>query len=411
MADLDYMSHYTVVSSDSEVLNRPDKTFSVRGQADFLAVALALEIPILSHRNNAPVNSDLVASGSGLSFAVSRSTTEYRPSLSYDFVGDPPTHWFKRATFLDSLTVRRHVTKRIVTATEAGMDDARQLASITNEMRILANKSLRRHQNIVSLLFISWHDTPSHGRFWPQLLLECAEQGTLADYVKSKPLEFRTKVSLGLDITKGLNHLHSHKVAHCDLKPANILIFAEPERARYSSVGIDPVVAKLCDFGSAVIMSDYQPSGAFKYRMGSFPWMSPELDLALPIKVDLLQKADVFSFGLVMASILMNEVTPFEGIDPEEITELKRAGIAEGVVSAYSTILTNLQSCAQFVEGQASLTKLLLLQTLASDPVHRSDWEPIFRCLKLGLLLGRVHGGETVTVEATFPGVVAGGAP
>jgi hypothetical protein len=403
MADLDYMTYYTTVSSESEILNRPHR---IKGQADFLAIALAMEVPILSARNNVPASSDLAASGSGLSFAVSRSTTEYRPNLSYDFVASPPTHWFKRTTFLDSLTVQRHVTKRIVTATEAGMDDARQLASITNEIRILGNMSLRRHQNIVSLLFISWHDAPSHGRFWPQLLLECAEKGTLADYVQLNQLEFRTKIALGLDIVKGLNYLHLHKVVHCDLKPANVLIFADAERTQFSSIGIDAVVAKLCDLGSAVIMSDYQPGDTFRNRIGSFPWMSPELDLALPIEINMLPKADIFSFGLVMASILMNGATPFDGVDPKDITESKRAETTESAGSAYSIVLANIRSVAPFVEGQESLITLLLQHTLASDPAQRSDWKPVFYCLQLALLLDRDHGNKTATMAATLSDVI-----
>jgi hypothetical protein len=44
----------------------------------------------------------------------------------------------------DSFTTKRHVSKRIVTTMEVGilMDDARHLASIVNEMRILANETL-----------------------------------------------------------------------------------------------------------------------------------------------------------------------------------------------------------------------------------------------------------------------------
>jgi serine/threonine protein kinase len=119
----------------------------------------------------------------------------------------------------------------------------------------------------------------------------------LADYMKSNSPEFRTKITLGLDIIKGLNHLHIHKIVHCDLKPANILIFLDPDRAKYSSLGIDPVVAKLCDFGYAVIVSDYHPDDIFKNTIGMFPWISPELEFALPIDIDMLPKTDVFSFG------------------------------------------------------------------------------------------------------------------
>jgi len=402
MADLDY----TPVQSNSEVLNRPDQTYTVRGQAGFLAVALALRVPILSAKNNVTANSNLAASGSGLSFAVSRSTAEFRPNLAYDFANGPPTDWFKSKTHLGAFTIRRHVTKRIATSTEEGMDDARQLASITNEMRILANRTLRESPHIVTLFCVSWYEAPSYGRFWPQLLLECAEEGTLADYVKSKRLNFRTKVSLGLDILGGLNFLHIHKVVHCDLKPANILIFAALEAGEFSRFGIEPFVAKLCDFGSAVILSDYQGGDPFQYRIGSFPWMSPELDLALPIDIDLLPKSDIFSFGLVMACIFMDGTIPFDNLAPKEITNLKLVEIGSDVASAYSTVRENIQSVASFTQGQEPFIMMLLLQTLAPNPVHRFDWKPICQYLKFGLLLDLRQGNNAVAANTTPSAVI-----
>jgi hypothetical protein len=71
MADLDYGS-YTGVASNSELLSRPDKTFSVKGQAGFIAMALALGVPVIGAENNLAAFSHLAASGSGLSFNVSR---------------------------------------------------------------------------------------------------------------------------------------------------------------------------------------------------------------------------------------------------------------------------------------------------------------------------------------------------
>jgi hypothetical protein len=73
MADLDYGS-YTGVASNSELLTRPDKTFSIKGQAGFLVVVLALGVLVIGAESNLAAFYHLVASGSvpGLSFNVSR---------------------------------------------------------------------------------------------------------------------------------------------------------------------------------------------------------------------------------------------------------------------------------------------------------------------------------------------------
>jgi hypothetical protein len=160
MADLDYVT----VQADSETLNRPNRTYAIKGQAGFLALALALRVPILSEENNVPADLHSAPSRRGLSSDVSRSIMEFKPELNNGFVNGLPTDWFQSTP--DALTIRRHVTKRIATIAEADVDDARHLASITNEMRTLANRSLRRCRHIVALLFVSWNEMPDNGRFW-----------------------------------------------------------------------------------------------------------------------------------------------------------------------------------------------------------------------------------------------------
>jgi hypothetical protein len=51
--------------------------------------------------------------------------------------------------------------------------------------------------------------------------------------------------------------------------------------------------------------------------------MSPELELSLPVENDLLHKMDIFSYGLVMASVFMDGAVPYKGLNPEEVTSLK----------------------------------------------------------------------------------------
>ncbi|CAH8430201.1 unnamed protein product [Dicrocoelium dendriticum] len=57
-------------------------------------------------------------------------------------------------------------------------------------------------------------------------LTEFINGGSLADLLSAKSLDlpWSVRISLGLDIAKGLHHLHSHNLIHRDLSSANILI-------------------------------------------------------------------------------------------------------------------------------------------------------------------------------------------
>lgn len=387
MADLD-MEISEPAAATSELLNRPDKTFSVTGQAGFFAVALHLDIPILSSARN--VNSEVFpsASSTGASFEVSSFIEEFKANIGQDFVNSFASNWFdplNSAVALGNLAQRsfnlRYVTKRIITA--PGSTDCRQLASIVNEMRVLSNRTLRSSRNIVSLLAISWFEPPSSGRFWPQLLLESADLGTLSSFVSSKELNFQTKTILGLDIISGLQFLHFHGIVHCDLKPLNILVFSHTSINHATSLGIEPITAKICDFGSAVILSDYNVDKPFQARIGTFPWLSPELDLSLPIENNLLHKTDIFSYGLVMASVFMDGAIPYEGLNPEEVISLKL-----GNAAGWQNVIAEVRSKRSLSEKENPFVSMLLLQTVLPNPDDRFSIDLIMSVLKLALLFG-----------------------
>ncbi|KKY15325.1 hypothetical protein UCRPC4_g06382 [Phaeomoniella chlamydospora] len=375
MADLD-LGFYEAVEASSEVMNRPNKTLFVNGQASFLGLVLNLRIPIL---------------GSGSSFAVERFVDEFSVHFDKDFVNLVADDWFKSNKIESSRQTKfQYVAKKIVTSRDAQVTEAQQLASIVNEARILSNKSLRKSRNIVTLLGVSWFERPDQGRYWPQLLVEAAEHGTLQQYVRSKVLNFQTKTLLGLDILCGLNYLHIHDIVHCDLKPSNILVFLDrdPEHGASSDYGVENVVAKICDFGSAVILSDYNTESPFQARVGTLPWMAPEMELALPIDHGTLFKADIYSFGLVMASVWMNGLTPFDGLHADDITAIKLAEL-----SAYHTIDADMRAKANMTSLQQALASKLLIQTLAANPDHRFDLEAIMMHMKFAVLVASMYQG------------------
>jgi len=152
----------------------------------------------------------------------------------------------------------------------------------TLRKEILVHSALKEHENICKLLFLGWEA----GSPIPLLALELAAFGSL-EYVLCSPgvgPTFLQKQYLTVDIARGLNALHLCNVCHVDLKPANILVQRQSDR----------VIAKIADFGGAAHPNS-QPT------VGTPLWSAPEVLLGGG-SIDWV-KADVYSFGLIIASL------------------------------------------------------------------------------------------------------------
>uniref|UniRef100_A0A5K3G018 dual-specificity kinase n=1 Tax=Mesocestoides corti TaxID=53468 RepID=A0A5K3G018_MESCO len=78
-------------------------------------------------------------------------------------------------------------------------------------------------------------------------LTEYANGGSLADLLTaaSAPLPWTCRVSLALDIIRGLGHLHEHRLIHRDLSSQNILIRVNLDGS------VAPLSAWTCNCGGA----------------------------------------------------------------------------------------------------------------------------------------------------------------
>lgn len=309
--EISYSVEYDEPGPDSEYSVQPRVTI---GLAGFLALALALDIPVLSDdvSHERWGQSTL---GRGTSFLVSRSfllqshggTRYLDPNATIDGkpggVGD-------RLEACKSL-----VSKRICRQTRDD-NDHECLEAMIKEMRILGHGTLRDHENIVRMVCIDWSGDcadPVGSRCWPSLILECASQGTLGEYLKRGTHSWDTKWYHFLGISEGLQFLHDHLVAHCDLKPENILVCGESQNA----------VVKITDFGFAVVMSDYDEDAVLTWMAGTPPWNAPELTVSSGRKVRDLHKADIYTMGLLFAVIALQGNTPWEVSSVCSFQELK----------------------------------------------------------------------------------------
>ncbi|KAJ6559757.1 kinase-like domain-containing protein, partial [Mycena capillaripes] len=96
-----------------------------------------------------------------------------------------------------------------------------------------------------------------------------------------------------LDVSRGLEYLHSRKICHGDLKGVNVLVDSS-ERAL------------LCDFGLARVKADVTTRSNHHGErgiIGSRNWMAPELLAGSPVKLP----SDVYAFGMTIYELYTDE--------------------------------------------------------------------------------------------------------
>ncbi|KAF7809614.1 serine/threonine-protein kinase STY17 isoform X1 [Senna tora] len=148
-----------------------------------------------------------------------------------------------------------------------------------------------RHKNVVQ--FIGACTQP------PNLCIvtEFMSRGSIHDFLHKQRGVFKlpSLLKVAIDVSKGMNYLHQSNIIHRDLKSANLLM-DENE------------VVKVADFGVARVQAQ---SGAMTSETGTYRWMAPEIIEHKPYD----QKADVFSFGIVLWELLTGEL-PYTYLTP-----------------------------------------------------------------------------------------------
>ena len=114
-----------------------------------------------------------------------------------------------------------------------------------------------RHPNIVNVFdFGEFEGTP-------YMIVEFVEGGSLANVVKSGPLERKAMLSYLHGIAGALDYAHSRGIVHRDVKPANVLLGAENT----------PILA---DFGLAKLMESSSIKSLTGVTTGTPAYMAPE---------------------------------------------------------------------------------------------------------------------------------------
>ncbi|XP_070165949.1 death-associated protein kinase 1 isoform X3 [Polyergus mexicanus] len=208
-------------------------------------------------------------------------------------------------------------------------------ADIAREAGLLARL---RHPNIVSLYKVIDTGTTV------VLLLELITGGELFHWAPSGEIEAAHVVR---QVLMALSHLHSHQVAHLDIKPENILLSTTPPM---------PSI-KLIDLG---LSHRLVPGSEHRALFGTPEFVAPEIVNYEPLSLG----TDLWAVG-VLTYILLSGASPFLGEDKQE---------------TYANVAAcQYQFDNEYFNNVSEIAKDFIRSLLIKDPKERGSAES---CLK-----------------------------
>ena len=168
-------------------------------------------------------------------------------------------------------------------------------ATMREEIGVMA--ALGRHPHIVGLV-----ETFETKGAWA-LVLDLATGGEVFDRIcEEGPYSERSAAALVREVAEALDHVHSKSIAHCDLKPENLLLASKAADA--------PV--RVCDFGLAGFFGRRHAG-----RRGTVTYMAPEIFASKEFTFD--PGVDMWALGVILF-VLLGGYHPF---DPEGVADDK----------------------------------------------------------------------------------------
>lgn len=179
--------------------------------------------------------------------------------------------------------LERWVAIKVLTNTEVGNTNTGFLKRFQREAKAIA---ALRHPNILTI-----HDYGEEEGLG-YIVMEYVSGGTMKDLLNGEPMTWKEAATLVLPIARAMAYAHSRRILHCDLKPANILLYRQDW----------PLLA---DFGLFQMRgTPEQDNGGLV--TGTPAYVSPEQLTGEGVS----RQSDIYSLGVVLYELLTGRL-PF----------------------------------------------------------------------------------------------------
>jgi len=191
-----------------------------------------------------------------------------------------------------------------------GVTQEERQATIRSFLTECNNASQLQHPNVVHVVGIYYPAPESRLPWLVMEMMDCSLTGLLEKY-ETGILLFHVKLSILVDVSKGLEFLHGQDVIHRDLSSNNVLLTKD-------------CVAKISDFGVAKCIQHNKIKTQTQVP-GMLYFMPPE---AVLVKPRYGKPVDVFSLGCIACHVMSQQWPVPKDLLPEDsmiaLTEVQR---------------------------------------------------------------------------------------
>ncbi len=179
------------------------------------------------------------------------------------------------------------------------MKDPQKIEALSNEILISSGVD---NENLVKIIDLTDINNDKY------IVYEFCNGGDLRRYLRFFKTFDETAVQYFMkQVLNGLSELHSKKIIHHDIKPANILLHYD-NNEDLKQLNLMKCKFKISDFG----LSKFKNEQHERMIGGSPLYMEPYLfDKNVPIEIIENEKVDIWSLGILTYELLFG-ITPFE---------------------------------------------------------------------------------------------------
>lgn len=296
--------------------------------------------------------------------------SEYTITIPIAFNGYNVIEYIDNGSFsavvkVQHLKSKQYYAAKIISVKD--MESKNQISIICNEIDILSSIS---HPNIIKIY--NWFNIKNfENEEFIVIIEEYCNNGSLVKYLNSDIKNEKVIKNIEIGLINAIQYLHEIGIAHCDIKPDNVLID-------------ENFSAKLCDFGfSKKITNLSDPT-----RWGTVGFNAPELYRYE--FVDFI-KADIWSLGITLYEISEYKF-PFQNFDDAEKGNLI-------IVTKDSNLQIVVEKCTRIKPDERPSAKELLDEKYFTIITNIIDSRKIFeirskcnhRCKSYCLLASEIH--------------------